>query len=81
MSMRSVSLKIQITVLVMRALVGEAVGGARHLVGAIRRDLARFRGEAPQGDDLTIVEINTMPAGVERAPADRMECLDMVLFE
>ena len=65
----------------MQAVAGEAAGGARHLVGAIRRELAGFRGEAPQSDDLTIVAISAMPAGVERASADRMDILDRVLFE
>lgn len=65
----------------MQATMGEAAGGARHLVSELRKSLDEFRGETPQSDDLTIVAINAMPAGIERAPLERMEQPDRVLFE
>jgi serine phosphatase RsbU (regulator of sigma subunit) len=65
----------------MRATIGEAAGGARHLVSELRKSLDDFRGETPQSDDLTIVAINAMPSGTERAPLERMERPDRVLFE
>ena len=60
-------------------LLAEAGGGARHLVDELRRSLAAFRGATPQSDDLTIVAVNAMPAGAERAPLERNERQDQVL--
>ena len=57
----------------------EAGGGARHLVGELRRSLAAFRGAAPQSDDLTIVAINAIRAGVEQRPSERSEGGDRII--
>ncbi len=59
-------------------LAAEAGGGARHLVGELKRDLAAFRGATPQSDDLTIVAVSAAPARVERAPLERSEGQDRV---
>jgi sigma-B regulation protein RsbU (phosphoserine phosphatase) len=65
----------------MHTTMGEAAGGARHLVSALRKSLDEFRGETPPTDDLTIVALNAMPAGIERVPLERMDEPDRVLFE
>lgn len=65
----------------MRIVVDEAAGGARHLLASIKSQLDRFRGNVPQSDDLTIVSINMFPQGMTRAPEGKMESLDRVVFD
>jgi serine phosphatase RsbU (regulator of sigma subunit) len=57
----------------MNVVSREAAGGARHLVGELRTSLGAYRGNVPQSDDLTIVAITAMPAGIDRAPIERIE--------
>jgi len=64
----------------MSVVSGEAAGGARHLVSELRKSLGAFRGNAPQSDDLTIVAVNGLPAGVQRAPIGRIEQQDRSPF-
>lgn len=65
----------------MQLAVDEAAGGARHFLCKIKEQLEKFRGEEAQSDDLTLLTINALPEGMERAPADRMELLDRVVFD
>ena len=65
----------------MQLAVDEAAGGARHFLCKIKEQLEIFRGEEAQSDDLTLLTINALPEGMERAPADRMELLDRVVFD
>jgi len=65
----------------MQVIAGEAFGGAQHLVGKIRASLAAFRGDARQSDDLTIVALSAMPAGVGQVLAGSVDHPDRVLFE
>jgi serine phosphatase RsbU (regulator of sigma subunit) len=66
---------------VMKVVSLEAAGGARHLVSELRKSLGVFRGMAPQGDDLTIVAVNALPAGVQGAPIGRIEQLGQSSLE
>ncbi|MCK4236503.1 MAG: SpoIIE family protein phosphatase, partial [Candidatus Krumholzibacteria bacterium] len=66
---------------VMQLAFDEAAGGARHLLAEIRKKLDRFRMGAPQSDDLTLVALSALPAGMTRAPEKRMENLDRVMFD
>ncbi len=66
---------------VMRLAVDEAAGGARHLINQLKRQLSEFRGDEPQSDDLTLLAINALPEGMERAPVEKMELLDTVVFD
>jgi serine phosphatase RsbU (regulator of sigma subunit) len=65
----------------MQLAVDEAAGGARHFLGKIQEQLKSFRGNEPQSDDLTLLTVNALPEGMERASADRMELLDRVVFD
>ncbi len=65
----------------MQLAVDEAAGGARHFLGKVKEQLKSFRGDEPQSDDLTLLTVNALPEGMERAPADRMELLDRVVFD
>jgi serine phosphatase RsbU (regulator of sigma subunit) len=56
----------------------EAARGSRHLVHELLKSLAAFRGTTPQSDDLTIVALSAMPAGVARAPREQAERLEGV---
>jgi sigma-B regulation protein RsbU (phosphoserine phosphatase) len=60
-------------------LVAEAGGGALYIVNELRRSLDAFRGAAPQSDDLTIVVVKAMPAGVARTRLERNKAADGVL--
>jgi serine phosphatase RsbU (regulator of sigma subunit) len=66
---------------VMQIAVDEAAGGARHFLEKVKQRLKDFRGNEPQSDDLTLLTVNALPEGLERAPADRMEMLDRVAFD
>jgi sigma-B regulation protein RsbU (phosphoserine phosphatase) len=61
------------------ALAAEAGGGARHLVGELRRRLDTFRGAEPQSDDLTIVAVSAIPAAVESTSRESNEQQGRVL--
>ncbi len=65
----------------MRVAADEAAGGARHFIARLRESLDGFRKDAPQSDDLTIVAISALPEGIIRAPENRMEDLDRVVFD
>jgi serine phosphatase RsbU (regulator of sigma subunit) len=66
---------------VMQLAVDEAAGGARHFIGQVKRHLSVFRGDEPQSDDLTLLAVNALPEGMERAPVEKMELLDTVEFD
>ena len=66
---------------VMQLAVDEAVGGARHFISLLKKHLTAFRGDEPQSDDLTLLAINALPEGMERAPVEKMELLDTVVFD
>jgi serine phosphatase RsbU (regulator of sigma subunit) len=66
---------------VMRLAVDEAAGGSRHFINQLKRHLSEFRGDEPQSDDLTLLAINALPEGMERAPVEKMELLDTVVFD
>ncbi|UCF05482.1 MAG: SpoIIE family protein phosphatase [bacterium] len=66
---------------VMQVAVDEAAGGARHFLQTVLRKLNAFRNGAAQSDDLTLLAISALPAGMRRAPEDRMEKLDGVVFD
>lgn len=66
---------------VMQTLYDEAKGGARHLTGEIKRRLGEFRQGEPQSDDLTLLAVSALPAGMERVNEERMEVLDRVVFD
>lgn len=66
---------------VMQTLYDEAKGGARHLTGEIKRRLGEFRRGEPQSDDLTLLAVSALPAGMERVNEERMEVLDRVVFD
>ena len=66
---------------VMQAVYDEGKGGARHLLAEIKKRLGEFRREGVQGDDLTLLAVNLLPTGLERAHEDRMEVLDRVEFD
>ena len=42
-----------------------AAGGADELVDAVVKDLFRFKGSAPQADDVTLLVIHAVPEGVK----------------
>jgi hypothetical protein len=65
---------------VMQAAYDEAKGGARHLLTELRRRLDEFRQDGPQSDDLTLLAISALPAGMERVERENMEILDRVVF-
>jgi serine phosphatase RsbU (regulator of sigma subunit) len=65
----------------MQAVYDEAKGGARHLLAELRRRLEAFRCDAPQSDDLTLLAVSALPAGMERVIEERMETLDRVVFD
>ncbi len=65
---------------IMQAVYDEAKGGARHLLAELRRRLEAFRRDAPQSDDLTLLAVSALPAGMERVIEERMETLDRVVF-
>jgi serine phosphatase RsbU (regulator of sigma subunit) len=62
-------------------VAGHAAIGARHLISELRASLDTFRGGARQSDDLTIVALSAMSAGVEPSPLARAGQTDRVLFE
>lgn len=66
---------------VMQLAVDEASGGARHLLNKLKKRLSEFRGDEPPSDDLTLLAVSVLPQGMKRAPADRMELLDRVVFD
>ncbi len=66
---------------VMEIMMDEGVGGARHLLVELKKELDRFRGGEPQSDDLTLLAISALPAGMRRVSEERMESLDKVVFE
>jgi serine phosphatase RsbU (regulator of sigma subunit) len=66
---------------VMQVTVDEAAGGARHLLQAVLGQLNTFRNGAAQSDDLTLLAISALPAGMRRAPEELMEKLDSVAFD
>ena len=61
--------------------VDEAAGGARHIIKELKKRLTVFRGEEPQSDDLTLLAVSALPEGMERAPTEKMELLDSVVFD
>lgn len=65
----------------MQLAVDEAAGGARHLIRELKRRLSKFRGDEPQSDDLTLLAISALPEGMVRAPTEKMELLDTVVFD
>ncbi len=65
----------------MQLAVDEAAGGARHFISQLKKHLSGFRGDEPQSDDLTLLAINALPEGMERAPVEKMELLDTVVFD
>jgi serine phosphatase RsbU (regulator of sigma subunit) len=64
----------------MQLVVDEGAGGARHILGRLRSELIEFRGNEPQSDDLTLLAVSVLPKGMKRAPAERMELRDRVVF-
>lgn len=66
---------------IMQTVYDEAKGGARHLLAELRRRLEAFRSDAPQSDDLTLLAVSALPAGMERVIEERMETLDRVVFD
>jgi sigma-B regulation protein RsbU (phosphoserine phosphatase) len=66
---------------VMQLALDSAKGGARHMIEDLKRSLDKFRGGAPQSDDLTLLAVSALQEGMTRAPEDRMEMLDRVVFE
>jgi sigma-B regulation protein RsbU (phosphoserine phosphatase) len=60
-------------------LAAEAGGGALYIVNELRRDLDAFRGTAPQSDDLTIVVVKALPAGVAQKRSERKKTADGIL--
>jgi serine phosphatase RsbU (regulator of sigma subunit) len=65
----------------MQLAVDEAAGGARHIIRELKKKLAVFRGDEPQSDDLTLLAVSALPEGMERAPTEKMELLDTVVFD
>lgn len=66
---------------IMQVAVDEAAGGARHLIKTIKKCLSEFKGGVPQSDDLTLLAVSALPEGMERAPTEKMETLDAVVFD
>ncbi|HER43469.1 MAG TPA: HAMP domain-containing protein [Candidatus Eisenbacteria bacterium] len=66
---------------IMQIAVDEAAGGARHFIKHIKRRLSEFKGGERQSDDLTLLAISALPEGMERAPVEKMELLDAVVFD
>ncbi len=66
---------------IMQLAVDEAAGGARHFIKEIKRRLSEFKGDAPQSDDLTLLAVSALPEGMERAPVEKMELLDAIVFD
>ncbi len=66
---------------VMRLAVDEASGGARHFIKKLRKSLSEFRDTEPQSDDLTLLAVSALPEGMERAPTEKMDLLDSVVFD
>jgi sigma-B regulation protein RsbU (phosphoserine phosphatase) len=66
---------------IMQVAVDEAAGGARHFIKEIKRRLSEFKGDAPQSDDLTLLAVSALPEGMERAPVEKMELLDTIVFD
>jgi serine phosphatase RsbU (regulator of sigma subunit) len=65
----------------MQIAVDDAAGGARHFIKKIKRYLSEFKGDEPQSDDLTILAVSALPEGMERAPVEKMELLDTIVFD
>jgi len=66
---------------IMQVAVDEAAGGARHFIKEIKRRLSEFKGDTPQSDDLTLLAVSALPEGMERAPVEKMELLDTIVFD
>ncbi|HUV36930.1 MAG TPA: SpoIIE family protein phosphatase [Patescibacteria group bacterium] len=66
---------------IMQTAYDEAKGGARHLIAEIKRRLGEFRHGELQSDDLTLLAVSALPAGMERVNEERMEILDRVVFD
>ena len=66
---------------VMQLAVDEAAGGARHFIKELKKHLSKFRGDEAQSDDLTLLAISALPEGMERAPTEKMDLLDTVVFD
>lgn len=66
---------------VMEIAMDEGAGGARHLILKLKDQLEKFRGSEPQSDDLTLLAISALPAGMRRVSEEQMESLDKVVFE
>ena len=66
---------------VMQLAVDEASGGARHFIRELRTRLSAFRGDEAQSDDLTLLAVSALPEGMERAPTEKMDLLDSVVFD